>query len=324
MVRSAAPPILSTMSIPPQGHESPPSPGLLCAWAVALRPRSLGLSAGPVLVGSASALGRDGAIDLGLAMLALAAAGLTQLVTNLQNDVGYTVRGGEAVAGRIGLPRATARGWLSVSAVQSAVVALSVVAVMLGLALAWHRGWPVLALGTASLLAALAYMGGPRPIAYTPMGELTVLVFFGGVAVAGTDWLVSGHVGPATWPAAAAMGSLAASALAVNNHRDREHDRAVGRSTFAVRWGKLASQRLFGSMLFAPFALLPVVAWACGHAAALAPALLLPKAIRLHRDFTACTTGTGWNGVLMRTFALVPAFALLLALGLSGPAWMAD
>ena len=57
------------------------------------------------------------------------------------------------------------------------------------------RGWPVLAIGISSLVAALAYMGGPRPIAYTPFGELTVFVFFGLVAVMGTDWVLTGPTG---------------------------------------------------------------------------------------------------------------------------------
>ena len=43
--------------------------------------------------------------------------------------------------------------------------------------------------GVSSLLAALAYMGGPKPIAYTPFGELTVFVFFGLVATVGTFYV---------------------------------------------------------------------------------------------------------------------------------------
>ena len=71
---------------------------------------------------------------------------------------------------------------------QSALRLAAAVAVALGLALVAWRGWPVLAIGTASLLAALAYMGGPRPIAYSPFGELTVFLFFGLVAVLGTQF----------------------------------------------------------------------------------------------------------------------------------------
>lgn len=283
---------------------------------MALRPRSLGLVVGPVAVGVALAGSRTGVVDPWLAGLALAAALLMQLITNLQNDVGFTLRGGEASGRRVGLPRATAQGWLPVQAVQRAVWLLSALAVALGLVLVALRGWPVLALGVASLLAALAYMGGPRPIAYTPFGELTVLVFFGGVAVLGTEWLLSGAIGPASVPVAMALGSLAAATLAVNNHRDREHDVQVGRRTFVVCFGDRASMRAFGLLLLAPFALLPLAALAAGNVGVLLPLLLLPSALRLRRDFGACAPGVAYNALLFRCFALGPRFAGLLVLGL--------
>lgn len=283
---------------------------------MALRPRSLGLVVGPVAVGVALAGSRTGVVDPWLAGLALAAALLMQLITNLQNDVGFTLRGGEASGRRVGLPRATAQGWLPVQAVQRAVWLLSALAVALGLVLVALRGWPVLALGVASLLAALAYMGGPRPIAYTPFGELTVLVFFGGVAVLGTEWLLSGAIGPASVPVAMALGSLAAATLAVNNHRDREHDAQVGRRTFVVCFGDRASMRAFGLLLLAPFALLPLAALAAGNVGVLLPLLLLPSALRLRRDFGTCAPWVAYNALLFRCFALGPRFAGLLVLGL--------
>jgi 1,4-dihydroxy-2-naphthoate polyprenyltransferase len=169
--------------------------GSVQAWAVAVRPRSLLVAISPVLVGATLGFERTGAIDLLAASLVLGAALLMQVITNMQNDVGYTVRGGDSSGTRTGLPRATANGWLSVRHVRLAIVSAAIVAVGLGLALVAYRGWPVLAIGVASLLAALAYMGGPRPIAYTPFGEATVFVFFGLVAVLGTDWVLTGSVG---------------------------------------------------------------------------------------------------------------------------------
>ena len=222
------------------------------AWMVALRPQSLPVAVSPVLVGATLGYARDGAIDALAAVLVLAAALLMQLITNLQNDVGFTVRNGAGAVVHSGLPRATTRGWLGVREVRAAIVGLSLVAVAVGLALVAYRGWPVLAIGTASLVAALAYMGGPRPIAYTPFGELTVFVFFGLVAVLGTDWVLTGGIGAATALAAVAIGSLAAAALAVNNQRDIVHDRLVGRRTFAVALGERASQHLFGVLLLHP------------------------------------------------------------------------
>ena len=71
---------------------------------------------------------QSGALDWGLATLALAAAVLMQLITNLQNDVGFTTRGAQHVGSHTGLPRATAMGWLSTHQVRVAILILSVLA----------------------------------------------------------------------------------------------------------------------------------------------------------------------------------------------------
>ncbi len=196
-------------------------PGSWRSWAVAIRPGSLPVAISPVLVGGTLGFARTGSIDWVAVLLVLGAALPMQVITNLQNDVGYTVRGGDSSGTRTGLPRATASGWLSVRQVRAGIA----VAVLLGFALVAWRGWPVLAIGAASLLAALAYMGGPRPIAYTPFGELTVFVFSALVAVLGTEWVLTGGTSATTVMAALALGSMAAAALAVNNHRDSAHDR---------------------------------------------------------------------------------------------------
>lgn len=289
--------------------------GSAAAWAVAVRPRSLFVAISPVLVGATLGFERTGAIDLLATLLVLGAALLMQIITNMQNDVGYTVRGGESSGTRTGLPRATANGWLSVRHVQAGIVLASLLAVGFGLALVAYRGWPVLAIGTASLLAALAYMGGPRPIAYTPYGELTVFVFFGPVAVNGTDWVLTGSVGAVSLMASAAIGSLAAAALAVNNHRDIAHDRLVGRRTFAVSFGPQASIGLFSFLLIAPFALLPWMAVWAEAPAMLLPLLLMPAALQLRHDFVHCPPGTAFNELLFRTFRLELWFAALLSAG---------
>ena len=287
----------------------------LRAWAAAVRPRTLLVAVSPVLVGTALGIGGAGAIDLVAASLVLAAAVLVQVATNMQNDVGYTVRRGDSSGTRTGLPRATANGWLSVREVRVGIVLVGIVAFGLGLALAAYRGWPVLVIGAASLTAALAYMGGPKPIAYTRFGELTVFVFFGLVAVTGTQWVLTGSFGLVTLLSSMAIGGLAAAALAVNNHRDMDHDRLVGRRTFAVVFGAAGSRHLYRALLLGPFLIVPVMA-ACAEAPMLLlPLLLAPVAIRLLRDFVRCPPGIAFNQILFRTFRLELWFAVLLSVG---------
>jgi len=248
-------------------------------------------------------------------MLILAAAVLIQILTNLQNDVGYTVRHAER-GSRVGLPRATANGWLSVAQVRTAIVAVVAITLLLGLPLVQARGIPVLAMGLASIVAALAYMGGPRPIAYTPLGELTVFAFFGLVAVGGTEFVLAGDTTTATWLAAGAIGGLASAALALNNHRDIAHDAEVGRRTFGVCFGVAASQRLYAWALLAPFALTVALAAVLHALTLLFPLVLLPVAWRLRGEVAACRDGGAFTRLLVRTFKLELVFALLLSVAL--------
>jgi len=285
------------------------------AWVVAVRPRTLLVAISPVLVGAALGWQRTGALDAVVSLIVLAAALLMQVATNLQNDVGYTVRGGESSGTRTGLPRATAHGWLTVRQVRNAIILVALLSTALGLLLVLQRGWPVLAIGLASLAAALAYMGGPRPIAYSPFGELTVFVFFGLVAVMGTDWVLTGDIGGTTAVASVAIGALAAAALAVNNHRDIAHDALVGRRTFAVTFGAAASFGLYALLLLGPFALTPLMAWLAGSPLLLLPCLLLPAAAALLRDMRRCPPGIAFNEVLFRTFKMELVYAVLLASG---------
>jgi 1,4-dihydroxy-2-naphthoate octaprenyltransferase len=158
-------------------------------------------------------------------------------------------------------------------------------------------------------------MGGPRPIAYTPFGELAVFVFFGLVAVLGTYYLYAGAGGATVWLAAAAIGGHAAAVLVVNNHRDAEHDRHTGRRTFAATFGTQASSTLYTATLWLPFALVVAMASEEGRLALAMPLLLLPMASRLQRDFITLPGGPAFNLILFRTVKLELAFGGLLCAG---------
>ena len=294
-------------------NKSSVHPGTQAAWLVAIRPASLPLALGPVVVGAAMGFARNGSIPVALFCMAVIGALLMQILTNLQNDIGFTDRGGEHIGQRIGLPRATARGWLSRQSVRLAIVLLCGIAMALGLAMVMLRGWPVLAIGGASMVAALAYMGGPKPIAYTPLGELTVFIFFGLVAVLGTDWLLTDQISMVSALSAAAIGCLSAAALAVNNHRDREHDALVGRKTFAVLFGTRASMRMMAALLACPFTLVLAMACLQSKIEFLLPLVLAPAAKQLHLDFCRCAEGLAFNAILFRVFRLELGFAMTLS-----------
>jgi 1,4-dihydroxy-2-naphthoate octaprenyltransferase len=269
----------------------------------------------PVFVGTSLAVAETGQVNPLIAFLALVASILLQILTNLQNDVGYTQRGAET-ASRIGLPRATAHGWLTVAAVHRALVAVVVATVLVGLPIVFHGGWPVLLMGVASIVAAWAYMGGPRPIAYTPFGELTVFVFFGLIAAVGSYYIQTGTLSPSAWLAGCAIGSIAAAALAVNNIRDVVHDAEVGRRTLVVTLGKAASERAFQAALLLPYVLTTALALTDPRLIGLLAVLVtLPAALGLARDLPRTPPGLPYNEMLFRTFKLELVFGACFTIG---------
>lgn len=290
-------------------------PGSWHAWLIALRPKSLWIAVVPVFVGTSLAVAETGTVDPIVAFLALVASLLLQAMTNLQNDVGYTLRGAET-ASRIGLPRATARGWLTVAAVRRAVVATVIVTLLVGLPLVMHGGWPVMLMGVASIIAALAYMGGPRPIAYTPLGELTVFVFFGLIAAVGSYYLQTGEVTRSAWMAGASIGLIAAAALAVNNIRDVVHDAEVGRRTLVVALGKQASERCYQAAIIVAYVLIVALAVTdMRRIGLLAVLLTLPATLALLRDLPRSAPGLPYNELLFRTFKLELLFGACFTIG---------
>jgi 1,4-dihydroxy-2-naphthoate octaprenyltransferase len=291
-----------------------PPPGSWGAWQIALRPKTLWIATIPVIAGTCLAWSVAHAFDPIVAAIALAASVLMQVVTNLQNDVGYTERGGETGT-RVGLPRATATGLLGTAEVKRAIVAAIVVAQVVALPLMIRGGAPIVATSIASTAAAYAYMGGPRPIAYTPFGELTVFVFFGLTAVCGTYYVQSGTLDAAAWIVGAALGAHAAGVLLVNNFRDRAHDATTGRRTLPVVIGVPAAMRLYTLLELAPFALVVLLAFRQRSPFYALPLAALPWAIRLVRDFTRTGDGAAQSALLFRTVMLEVAFGVLLAAG---------
>jgi 1,4-dihydroxy-2-naphthoate octaprenyltransferase len=285
------------------------------AWAIATRPRTLWIAVVPVLVANGFAW-RYGAFEAWVAVVSLVVAVLMQVITNLQNDVGYTERGGEhvhKVGPRTGLPRATALDLLSVAQVRRAIVVAVLAAAVLGLPVVNHAGWPLALVGLGSIAAALAYMGGPRPIAYGPYGELVVLAAFGWAGVGGGFYAQARTLTPGVALAATATGLFAAAVLAINNYRDATHDRASGRRTVAVIAGAAAARRLYGALVCVPSALVALLAYREGSAVFLLPLLTLPASIALVRRLGAAQDGTALTRLLLATVKAQLLFGVLLA-----------
>jgi 1,4-dihydroxy-2-naphthoate octaprenyltransferase len=133
--------------------------------------------------------------------------------------------------------RVTQAGVIPPRTVRNAAFLVLGIALLLGIYLVRVGGVPILVIGMASLICALAYTGGPFPLAYHGLGDLFVFLFFGLAAVGGTYWVQALSFGPEALWAGAGMGALATAILVVNNLRDIETDARAGKRTLAVRVG---------------------------------------------------------------------------------------
>ncbi len=287
----------------------------LSIWFLAARPRTLALSITPVLVGSALAFAATGSFNAPAGVAALIAAMLIQIGTNLHNDAADSLRGADG-PDRVGPLRVTAQGLLPAATVTRAAMGCFALAFVIGLYLLTVGGWQLFAFGVLSLGMGWAYTGGPYPIAYTPLGEIVVLIFFGLGAVGGTYWLHTGMLDSVALTGGVTIGLFASAVLLVNNHRDREADKAAGRRTMAMCLGIDGTKRLFMLLLTVPFALLPVLAALLPHHAVWLAWLAAPVALNVTRQFLTEPPGPGLNAVLAKTARLQALFGLALGIGL--------
>jgi 1,4-dihydroxy-2-naphthoate octaprenyltransferase len=300
--------------------DSPPRGWRL--WWTAARPKTLTIAVAPVIVGCALAWAEGATPALLPAIVALLSALLIQAGTNLHNDLADYERGNDR-PNRVGPPRVTAFGWASPCAVRRAMTLAFGAAIGGGVYLIGVGGWPILVVGVVSLVAGWAYSGGPRPIAYTPLGEVFVLAFFGLVAVAGSYYLQSGRLTISALLASIAVGTPAAAVLMVNNYRDIETDVAVGRRTLAAVLGRVAAGKVYAVLMLLPFAVVLGLAWP-NHPGALLVLATLPNAVSLARRLRdlhgAVSDGIALNNLLAGTARMQFVFSVLFALGVNlGP-----
>lgn len=225
------------------------------AWLDSLRPKTLPLAFASIVTGSAIA-GWHSSFKPGVALLALLTAGLLQILSNLANDYGDAVKGSDTET-RIGPLRGIQTGAISLTELRNALIVTVLLTIVSGLslvALACEKPVDIvvfLGLGLMAILAAITYTVGNRPYGYIGLGDISVLIFFGWLSVAGSYVLQTGHFDSIVILPATACGLLATAVLNINNLRDIDNDRLSGKNTLAVRLGAQKARRYHMLLLMA-------------------------------------------------------------------------
>jgi 1,4-dihydroxy-2-naphthoate octaprenyltransferase len=286
----------------------------LQAWILAIRPRTLPAAAAPVLVGTAAAIA-----DRQFVFIAAVASGivafLLQIGVNLANDY-FDHKKGFDTADRLGPLRVTQSGLLQPASVKKAMIMVLCAAGVIGGVLIFVAGWPVLVIGLSCILAALAYSGGPYPLASHGLGDLFVFIFFGLVAVCGTYFVQAGKFTVQVVQFSIPIGFLITAILVVNNLRDIPTDRKTGKNTLAVKLGQQGTRMEYLALIVGAY-ILPAAWFLSGKFPIwiLLPLLSLPMAAVLIKRFRVAD-GAALNPVLGGTASLSLAYSLLLAFGI--------
>lgn len=291
------------------------TPTKLQAWILASRPKTLPAAITPVLIGSALAL-NDGVFNFGPALAALLCALFIQIGTNFSNDL-LDYKAGTDTEERTGPARAVASKWLTENEMLWGTIIIFGLTVPLGLYLIAKAGIIVLFIGLLSIAAGIAYTGGPFPLAYNGLGDLFVLIFFGGVATVGTYFVQAVDVTAEAFIAAIPAGGLITNILVVNNYRDIDSDKNTRKHTLAVILGKAGSRIEYVSFVVLSY-LVPLVffVWFDYSYWIFLPLLSLPLAIQPVRLLYSGVEGRALNKVLAETARLSLIYALLLSIGI--------
>lgn len=205
-------------------------------WIEAMRLRTLPVSVAGVIAGIGFAF-MAGTFEWKPATLCLAFAILAQIASNFANEY-YDFKGGLDRRGRQGPRRGVTEGDISPRAMRNATFLTLAAACAVGLGLVAWGGWWLVAVGVFIGLGVLAYSTGPYPLSHHGLGEVAVVFFFGIIPVNFTFYLQTGLWDLTVFIGSVSVGLMGANVLIVNNYRDIDDDRAVGKRTSAVIFGR--------------------------------------------------------------------------------------
>lgn len=281
--------------------------GMLSAWIAAARPKTWIASLAPVMI-AVSIVCSERNFEPIYALLVAVDALLLQIGANFANDVLDFERGADTSA-RLGPVRLTSAGVIKPQHMKLATAVVLGCAFLLGIPLVARGGLSIVLIGIAAIVTAVAYSGGPFPLAYHGLGEVATMVFFGVLAPWGTA-----HITALTVPFSVVVlgfcpGLISIALLTVNNLRDQNEDRLTGKRTLIVRFGRRFGVAEYVFCMLASVlipVLLDINEW---------PVLLLiPFVLVLCRKVAAASNAHQWGKVLSGT----GGFFVVYTVGLVG------
>ncbi len=287
----------------------------LKTWFWAIRPFSFTTSTIPVVAATALAM-VDGEVRWGFFGLMLLASMLTHAACNLTNDY-FDDKHGVDTEETLGHGGALQQGLLTPAEMRMGIAVCFGAAFLAALPIIADMGQVVLWIAIASAAAAFFYTGGPFPLAYYGLGEVTVFLAMGIGMVMGAYYVHTGAWTVASALLATAMGLLSAGFLHANNVRDIETDRQQHKRTLANVLGRHVATIEYAALVFLPFlCALVMVLLDAGYWPVLLVLAATPVALRLTRQIAVETAPAALNLIVRKSAGLHLLFGTLASAGL--------
>lgn len=280
-------------------------------FILAARPKTLLAGVIPPMVAYAYYLSQSKQSEMIYLVLAVVGALCIQLATNFFNDVIDHEKGADKK--RVGPTRVSAAGLVEIKTVKRWAFMCVGISALCGIPLIMRGGWPFLVLGLISLYLTYGYTGGKVSLAYRGLGELFVFLFFGLFSVMGSYYLFSLELNAGSLILASIFGLLATTFICINNLRDRETDKEVGKMTLATKLSVPAYQMFIISTIFVPYLLLhyfrdlKMIYWVF---LALIPAVKL-SIITFKKKGAELNEGLKFSGIHLIVFSALLSFTFI-------------
>ena len=236
-------------------------------WIEAARVRTLPLSVSGIIVGSFYAMSQA-MFNWKIVIFSLLTTLGLQILSNFANDYGDGVKGTDN-KDRVGPKRALQSGTISPKQMKTAIIITSIITLIFALLLIyfsfkesylWYSLF-FLVLGILAIASAIRYTVGNDAYGYKGYGDIFVFIFFGLVSTFGVYFMFSKEIDWLLLLPATAIGFLSVGVLNLNNMRDEESDRKVGKNTVVVKIGGANAKKYHFFLVISAMLLILVFAY---------------------------------------------------------------
>jgi 1,4-dihydroxy-2-naphthoate polyprenyltransferase len=298
-----------------QADLQPPRKNLFKIWWRQLRPHTLTAAFIPVMIGSFAALTSD-SLQVSMFLAMLIASLLIQSATNLFNEY-YDYKRGLDTEKSVGIGGGIVRDGIHPKTILNTAISFFGIAILLGVYICMNSSWMIALIGTICMTVGYFYTGGPKPIAYTPFGELVSGFFMGVVIILISYYIQTASVSTdiilLSIPSAILIGAI----MMANNIRDLDGDKQSGRKTLAILLGRDKAVTFLAWMFIVSYLWILGLTFITPYAFSILVVILsIPKAIKAVKLFRGKVNAIEMVPAMKATAQVNTIFGLLLVIGL--------